>query len=163
MNDRNLAVKFFQEGASKILVREGCQRAVYPPSTTRLCPVTKEARPEQSHKTASATSSTRPIRPMGCKVARSSLLELNGFAEPVDHLRVNHRGVDRVNANPLRGIISKAAVFVRPITARLEARRSQIPGTQVYPATDETVHNRATAALQYLRVILGTSSRARRL
>jgi hypothetical protein len=41
------------------------QRAVNPPSTIRLCPVTKDALPEQSHKTALATSSTRPMRPMG--------------------------------------------------------------------------------------------------
>ncbi len=48
------------------------QRAVNPPSTIKLCPVTKDARLEQSQRTVSATSSTRPIRPMGCKAARSS-------------------------------------------------------------------------------------------
>lgn len=41
------------------------QRAVNPPSTIRLCPVTKDALPEHNQRTASATSSTRPIRPIG--------------------------------------------------------------------------------------------------
>jgi hypothetical protein len=34
------------------------QRAVNPPSIIKLCPVTNDALPEHSHKTASATSST---------------------------------------------------------------------------------------------------------
>src|SRR6266480_8153315 len=50
------------------------QRAVNPPSTIRLCPVTKDDLGEHSHRTASATSSTRPMRPMGCKVERSSFV-----------------------------------------------------------------------------------------
>jgi hypothetical protein len=41
------------------------QRAVNPPSTIRLWPVTNDALLEHNHKTASATSSTRPRRPMG--------------------------------------------------------------------------------------------------
>ena len=47
-----------EESSSWHFVNTLSQRTVNPPSTTRLCPVTKDALPEQSHKTASATSST---------------------------------------------------------------------------------------------------------
>src|SRR2546428_10444931 len=39
--------------------------ATYPPSTVIVCTVTNEASSEQSHTTASATSSGVPTRPMG--------------------------------------------------------------------------------------------------
>src|SRR5256714_9186974 len=60
------------ENRGRFLNSPAHQRAVNPPSTIILCPVTNDALSEQSHKTASATSSTRPRRPIACNVARSS-------------------------------------------------------------------------------------------
>ena len=48
-----------------LAVVAGTYWAVKPPSTTMLCPVTNEARSEQSHTTASAISYGRPRRRMG--------------------------------------------------------------------------------------------------
>src|ERR1051326_7419361 len=50
--------------------------AVNPPSTIRLCPVTKDDLPEHNQRTASATSSTRPRRPIGWNWTRSSFFIL---------------------------------------------------------------------------------------
>src|SRR5262245_11528615 len=46
--------------------------AVKPPSTSRLWPVTKEDRSEQSQRTASATSLGVPIRPIGCRAVNAA-------------------------------------------------------------------------------------------
>src|SRR5438045_2263170 len=65
----------------------GPQRAVNPPSIIILCPVTKDALSEHSHKTASATSSTRPSRPIGWNVVRSFFF-VHPVGETIDHLRI---------------------------------------------------------------------------
>jgi hypothetical protein len=47
-----------------------CYSAIMPPSTAMVCPVTNDAASEQSHTTASATSSGVPRRPIGSKAVR---------------------------------------------------------------------------------------------
>ena len=41
--------------------------------------------------------------PDGMKRGKVILFHIHACGEPIDHLGIDHRGVDRVDANPLRG------------------------------------------------------------
>src|SRR5205823_8904513 len=91
------------------------QRAVYPPSTARACPMTKPAPGLQSHSTAEAISSGLPRRPIGCSFVMSFIVSgsLAIIAATIGvSMAPGHMALMRMP----RAAYSRAALFVRPIT-----------------------------------------------
>ena len=98
-----------------------CHRATAPPSTPMACPVTREARSEQSHTAASATSSASPSRPMGM-LARI-IASTSGFAAiPARSIGVSMLPGQIALILTPAWAFSMAAVRVIPITPCLLAQ-----------------------------------------
>src|ERR1043166_4443584 len=94
--------------------------AVPPPSTSRLCPVTKDDLPEHNQRTASATSSARPSRPIGWNWTRSSFFIRNPSASRSTISVSITAGFTALMRIPCAEY-SMAPTFVSPMTACFEA------------------------------------------